>query len=156
MSLDFLRATGVEPCIESHDGRVIYKCHLDDQFETKRAYTVSSQVNRLDIFVIAETLTQTLCESITQLVAFQDQLTEAALIQDPLPLVVDDMSLILDDRILSLVLSVFEICEHLLDLHVRIDLALCEQIDVFQLIVKELLLGLEMVFSDGPSQRTEP
>ena len=53
-------------------------------------------------------------------------------------------------------LSVFKICEHLLDLHVRIDLALCEQIDVFQLIVKELLLGLEMVFSDGPSQRTEP
>ena len=48
-------------------------------------------------------------ETVAQFVAGEDQLTETALVEDSLPLVVHDVGLVVEDNFLGLVLGVFEV-----------------------------------------------
>lgn len=76
---------------------------------------VSSHIYLLEILVVGESLLETVCESVTQLVPCEDDGAKPTLIQNSLPLVVHNVGLVVKDGVLSLMLRVLQIGQDLLD-----------------------------------------
>lgn len=120
LTLDFLGDARVKPGIERKHRAVLHQCVLNDLLDAVSADAVPSNVDHFEVLVVAERRLQTLREFVTKLISTEDELPQAALVENQLSLVIDNMSLVFEHCLLRLVLSLFDACEHLLDLEIRV------------------------------------
>ena len=95
MSLDFFRAAGVQPCVEGHYRCVFQKGQLDDRFEARGGDSIACDVDRLDVLIVTESLLQTFGEGVSELVAGEYDLAQAALVQKAQAFMVNYVRLVL-------------------------------------------------------------
>ena len=95
---------------------------------------------------------QTFGEDIAEFIPGQNKLPEPTRVEYTLSIVIDEVCLVLENGILGLVLMVVKIGQKLLNLQCRVDLSRCRCFSRRYLLIEQVFLCLEMVFSDLSSE----